>query len=1410
MKEYFSEYFEAIKSKRGTEMTFRTPLENLLNAIKGDDHIKVTHEPKRETGFGAPDFKIEKSSSIIGYIETKDLDADLDKIRKTEQIKRYLNITDNLVITNYREFILIKKGKITERITLFYDTDLEKKRSKLKAEKIDKLNRLFNDFFRTIPERIGRIKLLAIALAERGKILKEFITEALKSESYERYPTKLKGLYQGYQKTLIEDIKETEFADAFTQTLIYGLILAKLEKKCDIARKIAFDYIPKSFPVLRELFDFFSREDPPSHMKWIFEEIISVVNHMDERGIADELKFYGGEHSDDTFDPYYYFYEPFLKEFDAIQKKEKGVYYTPIPVVNFIVRSLNNILKNKFKKQDGFSSSDVTVLDFACGTGTFLAEIFKLILKGMKRRGDMGQINKAISDHLLKDFYGFEYLVAPYAVAHLKLSQLIKELGDNYDLKDKERLQIYLTDTLDNTKHMPDNMFYAMSMEGKRANEIKDKEKILVITGNPPYNIGSKNKSKWITEIIKDYKPEGEKKLNIDDDYIKFIRFAHYKMSQIDKGVIGIITNNSFINGITHRKMRAELLNEFDEIYILNLHGNARTGETAPDGGKDENVFDIMQGVCISFFVKSPHPTSHSSITDKESPHQTSLSSISDKESPHPISHCSITEKESPHPKSLSSITEEESPYPTSLNSITDKESPHPKSFSQGEKDFLGGKKGTETGQYNYPPKYVIELARQLRKSDNKPEEIIWELLRDRKFLGYKFRRQHPIDKYIADFYCNELRLVIEVDGSVHNEDYQREYDKNRDGFLHAMGYNILRIKAKDIFNNLKSVLNEIIHQLPSPPGRGTEGEGILPSPSGRGTEGEGMLPSPPGRGTEGEGSSSECRVFYYDLWGKRSDKFKALREKDIDKIDWQELDFAAFDESFKRTRWGKRFPYFKFFVPMEDVKIVKEYGNAWGMKEIFKVLGSGVKTDRDEIVIDFNENSLSKRLIKAFSGDYDENFKKRYKIHNSSSYDFADKLIKQDFETEKIRPVHYRPFDFRKIYYKVGFTSRPAYKVMCHFLAGENVGLVFPRIAKENKFNYGLAVNSLIDVALGGKNTGSETYVAPLYLYEETDKGLFGSPHPKSFSHREKDSNLPSPFGRGTEGEGNYPLTDSEGKKPNFTEEFTKFIKAKYGAEIVDRETLRRKQTRTTSINKESKDEEESKSPFISKISKGQLDYISPEEIFGYIYAMLYCPTYREKYLELLKIDFPRVPFNDDIEKFKELSTLGWELAQHHLMKETYDFISNYPIPREEDENLVEFVKPSSVLRTPSPSGRRTKLPSPLGRGTEGEGILPSPPGRGTEGEGILPSPPGRGTEGEGFIRVWINNDQYFDNIPREVWDFYIGGYQVLKTWLTYRKRANRTLSNTEINTFKQIVNILDFTIKQMEKIDKVAKDWV
>lgn len=616
----FEKYFKSLQSQKISDITehsHRPALKDLVESL-ADTKVKILHEPKREGKFGSPDFKITHTESIIGYIENKKIDENLDKILKSDQIKKYQSLSDNILVTNYIEWIWIKGGRIHLRETLCFLTDIESKKGKLDGTKVSSVEKLIKSFLSQAPKEVADAKLLAEALAVRAKLLKDFLLDELKRQESEHTEGRLYQLYETFKSFVFHELTVSEFADAFSQNLVYGLFLAKLNADSkQVNLNNVWDYIPSTFELIKELVDFLKelKRDEYRETKWIVEEVLTIMNNLDLKAIHESLSFSKRKKETENYDPYIYLYEKFLAAYDKKLRQAKGVYYTPPQVVNFIVRALDDILINTFKINDGLGDRNkVTVLDFAAGTGTFLVEVIQQIFDKLPKNS--GKKELVVKEHILKNIFGFEYLIAPYTIAHLKLSQFLKDNG--YTLQEKERLQIFLTNTLDPVNIQQRIPFLpALTEESKQAQKVKDKP-ILVITGNPPYSNYSTNKGTWIGDLLNDYKKGlNETKINLDDDYIKFIRFAQDKMEysveeknserkrikDVRNGIIGIITNNSFLNGLTHRQMRKSLIGSFDQIYILNLHGYYL--EDTSDGSKDENVFDIKQGVAISFFIKN-------------------------------------------------------------------------------------------------------------------------------------------------------------------------------------------------------------------------------------------------------------------------------------------------------------------------------------------------------------------------------------------------------------------------------------------------------------------------------------------------------------------------------------------------------------------------------------------------------------------------------------------------------------------------------------------------------------------------------------------------------------------------------------------------------------------------------------
>jgi predicted helicase len=386
----------------------------------------------------------------------------------------------------------------------------------------------------------------------------------------------------------------------------------------NFTRQEAAELIPKSNPFLRKLFQYIAGYDLDDRIVWIVDALAEIFRATN---VEEMLKDFGK--STHQTDPFIHFYETFLAEYDPKLRKSRGVWYTPEPVVNFIVRAVDDILKAEFGLSQGLADTSkvkikvpsqdkkplekeihrVQILDPAAGTGTFLAEVVKQIHK--KFEGQQGIWSQYVEDHLIPRLYGFEILMASYAMAHLKLEMLLKETG--YIPTRDQRLRVYLTNSLE--EHHPDTgtLFASwLSSEANEASHVKRDTPVMVVLGNPPYSVSSSNKGEWIQTLIKDYKENlNEKKINLDDDYIKFLRYGQFLIEKNGEGILAFISNNSFIDGVTHRQMRKSLIESFDKIYIIDLHGSLKKKETDTEGGKDENVFDIQQGVSINIFVKT-------------------------------------------------------------------------------------------------------------------------------------------------------------------------------------------------------------------------------------------------------------------------------------------------------------------------------------------------------------------------------------------------------------------------------------------------------------------------------------------------------------------------------------------------------------------------------------------------------------------------------------------------------------------------------------------------------------------------------------------------------------------------------------------------------------------------------------
>jgi type I restriction-modification system DNA methylase subunit len=1015
LRKYFEEIYEVYEGGNYSEGSFYDCLKHFIKdsgRILGYSTFPFVL-PKR-TEVGIPDFFIRKNGEIIGHIEAKALDKNLKDFENSEQLKRYREFLPNLILTNFLEFWLYRDGTLIDRVEVGRQMDLQNLKFEMPSpQNLEQFYGLLEKFFEFSTPGIRNSNDLSIALAKRTRLLEDVLNEELSAGQ-----SAVMNFYRAFQENLIETLTKDKFADLYAQTIAYGLFAAWMRMRRLGERNLkvgAWKYIPESVPLLREIFYSFVGPDFPASLTWIIDDVAEMLEKADVASIYEEFKLTKWEE-----DPVIHFYETFLATYNPEERQKLGVYYTPLPVVSYIVRSIHKTLKADFDKEEGFASRDVTLLDPAAGTLTFVIQAIKQVKEELEERRKGGLIRSYLEEHVVRDFHAFELLVAPYVIGHFRVAMLLEELGYEFRNNEHKRFKFFLTNTLEMKE--PEQRALPLTnliKEAEEAKEVKEKIPILVVLGNPPYSVSSENKSVFIEKLMEDYKEAVRKERNIQplsDDYIKFIRFAHWKLERAGKGILGFITNNSYLSGVIHRGMRKKLLESFDRIYILNLHGSSRMGEKTPEGGKDENVFDIQQGVAIALYVKLEKPL-------------------------------------------------------------------------------------------------------------------------------------------------------------------------------------------------------------------------------------------------------EEKKVYYADLWGLRSEKYKNLFENDVESTDWQELE--------------PRSPYF-FFVP-KDFALQEEYDRFWKVTDIFKEWSSGVKTHRDHFLVGLTKGEITQRMQTFISDLPDESVK--YELNLKDTRDWKIKIARESVKKidwkKYIRLYSYRPFDIRYICYLPNLIDRGCnrWDLMRNFFE-ENLGLVFPRKTKE--FCHGFVTSNIADVAVGGKFSGSETNIAPLYLYPGERKGK---------------------------------LLDEEASKPertpNFTAEFLQAVK-----EALD--------TKST-----------------------------PEEIFYYIYAVLYSPSYRKRYEEFLKIDFPRIPLPEDNKKFKKLSELGKELVELHLLKHPSLGETGGGFP-ESGSDIVEKVYYD-----------------------------------------------------ENSEQVWINKEQCFDGISKEVWEYRIGAYQPLAKYLKDRK--GRKLSLEEIEHYMRVAKAIRMTIEVQGKVEEV-----
>ena len=1069
VSEYLAVLNNRFQSGISSEHTYRGDLESLIRSLVTE--VEITNEPSKVTDCGNPDYVITKGKIPVGYIEAKDIGKDLNSKQYKEQFTRYKNALDNLIITDYVWFQFFKEGELVSEIRI---GEIEDNKIKPLSENFAEFENRIADFCTYIGQTIRSSKKLAEMMAAKARLLQNILEKALSADEQTAENTSLRGQFETFKQILIHDLDAKAFADIYAQTLAYGMFAARLHDTTpnDFSRYEAAELIPKTNPFLKKLFTYVAGPDIDERIKRTVDNLALVFRAV--KDLDGLLHSFG--RSTQTHDPIIHFYETFLAEYDPKLRKARGVWYTPEPVVKFIVRAVDDILKTEFDLPQGLADTSKTkikvrtqtadkrttggykeveqevhkvqVLDPATGTGTFLAEVVSYIYS-KKFKAMQGAWSSYVDEHLIPRLNGFELLMASYAMAHLKLDMLLRDTG--YRISPPEggvpagrggtkRFNIYLTNSLE--EHHPDTgtLFSNwLSTEANEANHIKRDTPVMVVMGNPPYSVSSTNKSEWIEKLMKDYKKNlNERNIQpLSDDYIKFIRYGQYYIEKNGEGILAYISNNSFIDGLIHRQMRKNLMETFDKIYIIDLHGNSKKKETTPDGRPDRNVFDIMQGVSINIFVKTK-------------------------------------------------------------------------------------KKGSQ--------------------------------------------------------------------------------------------------------------------------------------------------------------------VMHTDVFGSRNDKYNFLNINSIDSIEWNGLEMKEPN----------------LFFTKKDFQSVEDYEKGFKVDELFLNNGAGVQTKRDNVFVEFDENSLGERMSRLLENEFSENELKEFNIKNSSSYRLLEKIEKSEFDNNFIRDYNYRVFDSRKLYYDNDLLGRAFYKIMQHMLV-PNIGLIVCKQQSSFDFQHCFITKDITDHNSISLQTKEASYFFPLYLHPvASDQQTIGP-------EQERVPNL------------NIKIVQQIAKATGLT--FTPEVDTSTSLSVTDT--------------------------------------FAPIDILDYIYAVLHSPTYRTKYKEFLKIDFPRVPYPKNTETFWKLVKLGGELRQIHLLEspKIEQPITTYP---EAGTNEVE--KPQFKI---------------------------SPPGQ----EGC----PQDGVVGQ----VYINSTQYFANVPQSAWEFYIGGYQPAQKWLKDRK--GRTLTFEDIMHYQQIIVALTETGRLMKEIDNL-----
>ena len=1271
--EYFSDVAREYATGIVTEHSYRSALKTLIESIEAG--IIAINEPKR-IDCGAPDYVIKRGEITVGYIEAKDIGANLNEIEKSEQLKRYYKPLSNLVLTDYLEFRWYVNGDM--RLSARLGTPTKDSKIKRDKEGIAAVATLFANFLSHSAEKVGTPKELAGKMARMAHMVRELIIEAFNKEEENGA---LHVQLTAFRENLIPDLSPEQFADMYAQTIAYGLFAARCTapESRNFTRQNAAYLLPKTNPFLRKLFNNIAGPDLDDRIAWLVDDLAQVLAQADMEAVLKNF----GKHSGKE-DPVVHFYETFLKAYDPKVREMRGVYYTPEPVVSYIVRSIDYLLKTRFDKRQGLADEDTFILDPATGTATFLYNVINEIQQSFA--GQEGMWNDYVAEKLLKRIFGFELLMAPYAVAHLKLGLLLQ--GTGYKFHSDERLGIYLTNTLDEAiKHTETLFSQWISEEANAAAEIKKEKPIMVVLGNPPYNSKSTNNSEYIMQLMNTYKSAIRSERNIQpiyNDYIKFIRFAHDRIERTGFGIVGMITSNSYLSGLIHRGMRKELLKSFSDIFILNLHGYSLINENTSSVNKDQNVFDIQEGVAIILLVKVPQNTDKLAVinyTDIWGSRQYKYEYLANND-------IFTTEWETIEPSA---------PY------------------------FFFKRKNYQLSDEFQQAICITDIFGT--GNTKKDQGKLWS-------MGIKTNR----DKLLVDTDRHKLeeRISILFDKTITDEDV-RERFKLQDGRYWNTSRERQKIRNVAWHKNITPYLYRpfdtqwILYQANLMEiGRGgaskTVTQNIL----------RGNLCLLVNRQIRLENpchffisiapvdfhifETAHASAFVFPLY-----LYPAEGEMNFDGNERRpNLNPAFIKELEAKLGMGFRPHPFEFPSPSTErgYDVAGAYppsllaerepeGEVKPTERGYDVAGAYPPSLRAERQND--DNSPSLQAERGLGGEV----RTPAREPEGEVYKSGGEVGQSDWHTnpelwKKLKPVARQ---MRK-------EPTQAEDIMWQHLRDRQLlGFKFRRQHSIERFIVDLYCSeAALVIEIDGsihQYTKEEDAIRQEYIESYGLRLL-------RFTNDEVINNIDSVLSR-----------ISEELRPH---PFNSPLRPQRGENEVAG-------ANPPSLRAEREPEGEVKEVF------------TPEDIFNYAYAVFHSPTYRTRYAEFLKIDFPRLPLTSDKRLFKALAEKGAELVSLHLME-------------------------APILNTPI-----TKYPIDGSHKVE------------------------KVAYDDKNQRVYINKAQYFEGVLPEVWDFHIGGYQVCHKWLKDRK--GRTLSYDERVHYQKIVVALKETIRLMAEIDEIIPSW-